>query len=173
LFSRRPIRQLGGATIGITEQTSTSAVMLRLILEQRYQLTPRAYDTGLSTEADAILVIGDDALRRHANERTYPYEIDLAFEWWLWQHLPAVFAVWAVRKDSPPEERQQILRAVQRQLAVNLGRLNELAIGRAVGLNLPAEEIQAYLENFIYRLSEPEEQAIRRFADLAHEHHLL
>ena len=173
LFSRRSVRELGGAVIGVTEQTSTSVVLLRLLLEQRYQLTPKAYVPGAPEEADAILVIGDDALRQRATDRRYPYELDLAFEWWLWQHLPAVFAVWAMRKDAPAADRQQLLRALQRQLAVNLPRLGELAAGRAPSLQLPPEAVQAYLQNFIYRLSEPEEQAIAQFERLAHEHGLL
>jgi chorismate dehydratase len=173
LLSRVPMRQLGGCTIQVTEQSSTSVVLLRLILEQRYELAPRAYESGISEDADAILVIGDEALRRRAGNRQFPYEIDLAFEWWLWQHLPAVFAVWAVRTDAPAADKQQLLRALHRQLAVNVPRAGELAAARAADLGVPAEELTAYLENFIYRLSEPEEQAIRQFATLAHEHHLL
>ena len=172
LLSRKPIRQLDEATIGVTEHTSTSAVLLRLLLEQRYLLRPKIAPRGRIEDPDAVLVIGDEALRMRAENRTYPYEIDLAFEWWLWQHLPAVFAVWSIRKDAAAE-KPQILRLLQRQLAVNLARLGDLATARSESLDVPAADLTTYLENFVYRLSEPEEQAIARFDQLVHDHDLL
>jgi len=194
LFSRKPLRQLeAGSTIAVTDDTSTTVLLLRLILEQRYRLEGIAYrraadlpaapglsavpgtaqaDAAQAGGADAVLLIGDEALRFRAGNRTYPFETDVGFEWWLWQHLPTVFAVWAIRKDCAPSEKQQLSRLVQQQLARNLGRLETIAGERAKALGLPASELQRYLENFIYRLSDPEEQAIARFDQLLHDHHL-
>ena len=174
LFSRKPARQLDGEIIAVTEDTSTTALLLRLILEQQFRIKPKQYARGAATEdAEAVLLIGDEALKFRAVNRRYPYETDLAFEWWLWQHLPFVFAVWAVRKDAPAAEAQRLSRLLQHQLAVNTGRLDELAKERAPSLGLPPEEVQRYLASFIYRLSEPEERAITQFEALVHEHHLL
>ena len=173
LFSKKPIRQLDGAAIAVTEDTSTTALLLRLLLEVRYELKPKAYQGGESQEAEAMLLIGDEALKAHASDRRFPYETDLAFEWWLWQHLPMVFAVWAVRKDCPPSDKQHLSRALQVQLAKNLGRLDAIAKEHAEALQIPAGELQAYLERFVYRLSQPEEQAITQFERLLHAHHLL
>lgn len=174
LFSRIPIRQLEGATIAVTEESSTTAMMLRLILEQRYRLTPPPiYQRGDAAEAEARLVIGDEALRRHYADRRDPYETDVAFEWWLWQHAPAVFAVWVVRKDAPAEEKQRLLRHLQRQLAGNLGRLDALAAERAESLGAPKDELAAYLTRFVYRFGDAEEQAIKLFERLAREHQLI
>jgi len=173
LLSRKPIRQLDDATIAVTEQTSTSVLLLRLILEQRYELKPKAYERGPAGDADAVLLIGDDALRAQADNRTHPFEVDLAFEWWLWQHLPAVFAVWVIRKDASAEQKQQLSRFLQRQLAVNLSRLDAIATDRAASMKLPADRVKAYLQNFIYRLSEPEEQGLAKFSELVDAHHLL
>lgn len=174
LFSRKPSRQLEGATIAVTESTSTSALLLRLILEQHLHVKPKEYRRGVASEdADGVLLIGDEAMQFRATNREFPYETDLAFEWWLWQHLPFVFAVWVVRKDAAASDKQRLSRLLQHQLAVNHGRLGELAIARAASLGLPPEEIQRYLESFIYRLSEPEEQGIAQFERLAHEQHLL
>ena len=173
LFSRKPLRQLeAGVTIAVTDETSTTVMLLRLILEQRYRLEGIIYRRGPADGADAVLLIGDEALKFRAGNRAYPFEIDVGFEWWLWQHLPAVFAVWAIRKDCAPSEKQQLFRLVQQQLARNLGRLDVLAGERAKELGLPASELQRYLEDFIYRLSGPEEQAIATFDQLLHAHHL-
>ena len=174
LFSRKPARQLEGSTIAVTEATSTSALLLRLVLEQHMRVKPKEYRRGVAAEeADGVLLIGDEAMQFRASNRQFPYETDLAFEWWLWQHLPFVFAVWAVRKDLPAADKQHLSRTLQHQLAVNTGRMQELAAARAASLGLPAEEIQRYLESFIYRLSAPEEEGIAKFDQLAHEHHLL
>jgi chorismate dehydratase len=173
LFSRRPVRQLDGATIAVTQETSTTAVLLRLLLEQRYRLRPAEYRRGVDPDADALLLIGDEALReRHANTK-YPYEIDLAFEWWLWQHLPFVFAVWAIRKDAPQAAKRSLERSLSLSLGRNSQQLPALAAERAGALGVPADELAAYLSRFIYRLSADEEQGITKFSELVHEHHLL
>lgn len=173
LFSRKPLRQLDGASIAVTQETSTTALLLRLILEVRYKLAPAAYQSGKSDNADAVLLIGDEALACRASSRSYPFEIDLAFEWWLWQHLPFVFAVWAVRKDCDPHDKQQLTEAVAKTLARNLTRLNRLAQDRAGAIDMTAEDVQRYLGQFVYRFGHEEEQAIQQFERLLHDHRLL
>lgn len=174
LLSRKPIRQLDDAVIAVTEETSTTALLLRLILEVRYEIRPKAYQRGGPNDAEAALLIGDEALKAHyASVRRYPYEVDLAFEWWLWQHLPAVFAVWAVRKDVSAAEKQRLSRQLQMQLAANLGRLEALAAESAPSLGMAPGDVKAYLENFTYRFSAPEEEAIKRFDQFVYDHHLL
>jgi len=173
LFSRKPIRQLDGATIAVTEETSTSAVLLRLILEQRYDLAPASYRRGPDPTADALLLIGDDALRFQQTNTQYPYEIDIAFEWWLWQHAPCVFAVWAIRKDASAEERKHLETALSKSLGLNTRQLDLLAKERSADLGVAPELLQTYLTRFIYRLSQPEEEGITRLRILIDEHHLL
>ena len=173
LFSLKPIRQLDGATIAVTQETSTTACLLRLLLEQRYQIMPSSYQRGQPAEADALLLIGDDALRfGHTNQR-YPFEVDLAFEWWLWQHLPFVFAVWAVRKDASPQEKKQIESSLARALTMNTGQWATIAQEYAPTLGMPAPELDTYLANFVYRLGQFEEEGIKRFEELVREHALL
>ena len=178
LFSRRPIRQLDGAAIAVTEETSTTAVLLRLLLEQRYGLTPASYlrVAGVPTAdagPDALLLIGDAALRFRQTNRAYPFEIDVAFEWWLWQHLPFVFAVWAVRKDAGAEEKRHLELALTKSLGVNGRQLDAIAAERAADLVVPAAELAAYLARFIYRLGPQEEAGLAKFQELVHAHRLL
>jgi chorismate dehydratase len=173
LFSRKPIRQLEGAAIALTEETSTSAILLRLILERRYQLAPASYSRGTDPAADALLLIGDEALRFQATNTRYPFETDLAFEWWLWQHLPCVFAVWAIRKDVPAEDKKELQRGLSGSLGVSQSQHEAIARERAAPLGVPAEELADYLGRFVYRFSSPEEEGIARFKQLVHESHLL
>jgi len=183
LFSRKPLRQLDGATIAVTEETSTTAVLLRLLLEIRYRLRPAAYERipqlaaegrlGPRPEADALLLIGDEALSFRQSNRQYPFEIDLAFEWWLWQHLPFVFAVLAIRKDASPQEKKHIETGLIKALAMNTGQLESIAQEHSVRLGVPAADLASYLLRFIYRLGPLEEEAIARFRALVDEHGLL
>ena len=172
MFSKKPTRQLDGSVIAVTEDTSTSALLLRLILEQRYGIRP-TYRPGTGAQADAVLLIGDEALTFQAQNRSFPYEVDLAHEWWLWQHLPCVFAVWAVRKDCDASEKQSLSRELLRAYGQNSRRLNVLAAERASALGRSAEDLTTYLEHFVYRLSQPEEDGIRAFSKLVHDHGLL
>jgi chorismate dehydratase len=190
LFARKPIRQLEGAVIAITEDTSTSAVLLRLLLEQRYHVIPAGYEPRRhaerrkqlalaakerrqDTEADALLLIGDEALQFQKTNTQYPYEFDLGFEWWLWQHLPCTFAVWAVRKDVPVAEKRQLELSLSGALGRNMGQLEAIAHEHAPALGLSPQEAHSYLSSFVYRLSQPEEEGIARFEQLANAHHLL
>jgi len=173
LFSRRPIRQLDGAVIAVTQETSTSAVLLRLLLERYHHLSPAEYRRGQDASADALLLIGDEALRFQRANTSYPFEVDVAFEWWLWQHVPCVFAVWAVRKDAAAQDKQQIEAGLARSLAMNLGQLGAIAQEHAVAFGVPAQDLERYLANFVYRLGPSEEEGIQRFRALMDESHLL
>lgn len=173
LYSRKPLRQLDGAVIAVSHETSTSAVLLRLLLEVRYDLHPDRYVQSRRDDGDALLLIGDEALRFQRENRQYPFEIDLAFEWWLWQHLPFVFAVWAIRKGLPADDKKRLELALSGALGRNAGQLEAIAAEHAQAFGMAPAELQRYLAGFIYRLSKPEEDGIARFAQLAHEHHLL
>ncbi len=172
LFSRRSLRQLDGALIAVSEETSTTSLLLRLLLEQRDHLQP-TYHVGPHPEADALLLIGDDALRLRQANTQFPFEVDVAFEWWLWQHLPFVFAVWAVRKDAPDALKREVARSLGHAVSINQGRLGELAAAAAERLGPSADIWQGYLESFVYRLGREEESGLARFRELANAHHLL
>ena len=169
----KPIRQLDGAVIGVTEESSTTAILLRLIMEQKLHVAPAKYVRGAPAEAQARLAIGDEALQlAHANT-AWPFESDMAFEWWLWQHQPFVFAVWAVRRDADAATKRELETAVTRSLGQNQKKFGEIAQDTSARLGIPAPKLEAYLKNFVYRLSAPEEEAIKTFRKLANDAHLL
>jgi len=190
LFAMKPIRQLDGAIIAVTEDTSTTVCLLRLLLEQRYHVTPAGYERRLHTEkrqqnstasverrqspeADALLLIGDEALRFKQTNTQYPFEVDLGQEWWLWQHLPFVYAVWAIRKDVGTQEKKQLEASLARALGTNLSGLAAIGQQYSTRLGMSAAEIETYLSSFVYRLGQSEEEGIKQFKALAHDHRLL
>lgn len=165
LFARRPIRQLDGASIALTTESSSSVNLLRLLLAQRYGIAP-TYVQGHDPDADAMLLIGDEALRFRRANTTYPFETDIAFEWWLWQHLPFAFAVWIVRKDAAADVKKALEQGLSRSLGINLKNLQAIAQAQAPKFGVAEADIHTYLANFIYRLSRPEEEGIARFQEL-------
>jgi chorismate dehydratase len=173
LFSRRPIRQLADCRVGVTEETATTGCLLRLILERRYQLSGITYESGTDHEADALLLIGDEALRYRARNTQYPFEIDVAFEWWLWEHRPFVFALWAIRRDASDERKRALTRTLARSLSLSLGEIPAIADEAAGRIGLPAAELRGYLESFVYRLGPDERAGVERFRALVDEHNLL
>jgi chorismate dehydratase len=173
LASKRPIEELDGAVVGVTEETSTSARLLRLILEERYGMRPRSYVRGARTEADAFLVIGNEALsQNHRPTPRFPHRYDLASEWWAWTGLPFVFALWTIRRSLPENVKQRFAELLSRSFEVGMSRVDEIAAEFAGELGR-AEELASYLRNFHYRLGPEEMRGLEEFRRLVQVRDLL
>jgi predicted solute-binding protein len=94
-------------------------------------------------------------------------------EWWLWQHVPFVFAVWVVRQAVEDAVAKRIEAAVARALAVNAADLSGIAQHYAKPYGMSAEKIEYYLQAFIYRLGKEEEMGIQGYEQLLQKHNLL
>ncbi len=111
LFSRMPISKLAGKKIAITEKGATTPALLEVICRYRYGFTPqfvvaKPSFASIPDGCDAILLIGDDALRAKELSSSTRFT-DLAEEWKSWTNLPFVFAVWVARREylaSHPQE---------------------------------------------------------------------
>jgi chorismate dehydratase len=100
LFSRYPIEELSNKRIRMTSQSKTSVTLLRILLENRYGLSPE-YVPGLAAEEsdDACLLIGNLALEENERHR-FAYSYDLGTLWQKWQGLPFVFGAWIISKEA-------------------------------------------------------------------------
>lgn len=102
LFSNHPFVELAApAKIYLTDQSSSSVRLLYLLLGQQFGFERLPYVTDRVEEAQAQLLIGDQALVR-LHQQNDRFVTDLAKEWVQTQGLPFVFARWVVRKDAPP-----------------------------------------------------------------------
>jgi chorismate dehydratase len=110
LVSNRAIEELNGAVIGLSPASGTSSNLIRIILKEFYgfanefRLVANPDDSGVSLAAhDAVLMIGDDALRfdGRANRRVY----DIGKLWTEMTGHPVVFAVIAVNAFSAGEKK--------------------------------------------------------------------
>jgi chorismate dehydratase len=173
LASTRRIEDLDGALVGVTEETSTSARLLRLILEDRYRVKPRGYARGARREADAFLVIGNEALSQNVRPAPgFPHRYDLASEWWSWTGLPFVFALWAIRKSLPESVKQRFEDLLSRSFEAGMAQIDEIARAHAGELGRP-EELASYLRNFHYRLGPEEMGGLEEFRRRVVERNLL
>jgi chorismate dehydratase len=173
LASTRPIEDLDGALVGVTEETSTSVRLLRLILEDRYAVRPRAYLRGARSEADAFLVIGNEALSQNVRPTLgFPHRYDLASEWWAWRGLPFVFALWAIRRSLPENVKQRFSELLSRSFEVGISQVDRIAAEFAGELGR-AEDLASYLRNFHYRLGPEEMRGFEEFRRLLLERDLL
>jgi aminodeoxyfutalosine synthase len=174
LFSKGGWRDLEGRRIGITDDTATSVQLLHVLLAKKYGVHAvlerlhqgvNAYD-GL----DAVLLIGDEALRRNKHGlEGFDLVYDLAREWYEWQKLPFVFAVWARRRSLPSAVKEELGRLLEQSLESVGGDFVPVAGSHGRRIGLTDQETQEYLSGFNYSLGEREREAIAVFRRLVSE----
>ncbi len=143
LFCTRPVEEL--KTIYVDDRSSSSLCLLRILLAQRWNLTPeivrfppgRAFD--LFGGDIGALIIGDEAVNR---QKEFPYSVDLTEEWKILTGLPFVYSLWAFRPDALNLQQCQFLtqffhKSVQARAAI--------AIDSAHQLLVPLEESTEYI----------------------------
>ncbi|HEX9037036.1 MAG TPA: menaquinone biosynthesis protein [Ktedonobacterales bacterium] len=179
LFSwRADWRDLDGGSIALTDHSTTSVELTRLLAERRYRARPRYVTVApdldaMLAEHDAALLIGDIALRegwlrREIAGHGRPYVFDLAAEWQAWTGLPFVFAVWAARGDRVEAIRTaQVTRLLRESTDRGLADLPRLAADASARLGLPEDVCANYLRLLKYRLTEHELAGLRRFLEMA------
>jgi aminodeoxyfutalosine synthase len=171
LFSKEGWAGLEGKYIGISDDTATSVSLLRVLLEKKYSVHGRfrRLHAGVNDLSgfDAVLLIGDEALRRNKTGlHGFELVFDLAAEWYDWQKLPFVFAVWAMKNSLPAGTRQEIKDMLSRSL--ERSEADFLAAGGLHGqrLGLTNHATLEFLEGFNYRLGERERTAMEVFRKL-------
>lgn len=167
LRSTVPIKSLGGAAIGIPAQASTSLRLLQVLLIAKYEVRPRAY-VSPEDPHDALLFIGNEALRQRRGTRGYPYSYDLGAEWHQWTRLPFVFARWLVRKDADP----RAVAVLEDTLYVGLQDWADGIFRSSPArdeLMMHPRDVLAYTQGIRYFVGRPEQRAEERFRALLKE----
>ena len=173
LFSRLPAAALAGSLVSVTPETSTSIRLLRLLLDVRRGLGEVRYVRGLEpAQADGLLMIGDRAMRMR-NQRLdgFTHTLDLGADWLEWTGLSFVYAVWAVRRSLDAGIKRDLTEFLDRSLAAGLANLPEIA-RQQTEPGWSAEETEAYLRRFHYRLGPEDLAGLERFEALIAEHGL-
>ena len=167
LFTKVPAEELGSRKIGITSQTSTSRVLMRLILEQRYGVKSAVYlDQPEQDKVDAYLLIGNNALvHAHHGLKGFRLMYDLGEEWYRWTGLPFVFALWAVRKALPQKNKDYLAGMLGGSIDTFWKHQEEMAQARADELSLSPGSIGDYWHLFIYHQTTAVDKSLELFVN--------
>ncbi len=156
------LADLSGRTVALTTASATSVVLLRIILELFVGLKVNylTYDQRSEdpySRADAVLTIGDLALKRSAAP-AFAHAYDLGELWYRHTGLPFVFALWQVnyRKNLEPD-LARLYDILMESKRYGSSRLEELAEKSSGTFGLAAETLVSYWNNFSYEFG-PEEQ---------------
>jgi len=171
LFSKGSWADLDGKNIGITDDTATSVKLLRVLLKKKYGVEANFNRMHSSVNDynsfDAVLLIGDEALKRNKYGLPgFDLVFDLAKEWYDWQKLPFVFAVWAQKESLPNDRKLELQQTLQKALEKGEGELDSLGILHGNRIGVSPSEVKEYLEGFNYHLGKREKEAISVFRNL-------
>jgi chorismate dehydratase len=169
LFSRVPFERID--RLALDEGSRTSQVLARVWLDAKYGVRPSRIETlpmgvsALESTADAVLVIGDRAMK--VPDSAFDSVVDLAEAWKSLTGLPFVFALWVVRPGLDLGELPEIL---NRCRAEGLAHADELSRIHGPRLGLDFDTTFDYLTRVLsYDLGEAELAGLRRFAGMAAE----
>jgi chorismate dehydratase len=160
-------------TLALDEGSRTSAALARVMLEERFGVSPETRplplgDSIADTDADAILLIGDRAMRP-PRER-FACVWDLGEEWFDWTGLPFVFAMWVTRRGLDLGSIESALSAARDR---GVERIADIAEREAGGLGISTGAAHDYLSrNLHFRLGSAERSGLRLFHTLATRHGL-
>jgi chorismate dehydratase len=162
LFSRVPVEQI--RCLALDEGSRTSVALVQILLNERFGLRPQLQALPLGSApqeslADAVLLIGDRAMRPPAG--SFAAVWDLGEEWNLWSGLPFVFAMWVARAGVDLCGLDEALAECR---DAGLEHLPEIAAKEAAPLGLTERECVAYLrDNLYFRLGPREQQGLALF----------
>lgn len=166
LFSKYEWNELTDKTIGITGETSTSIRLLELLLSSKYGVNAKLerMESREYSDFSAVLLIGDSALKKlKEGVDGFKYCYDLAAEWYDWQKLPFVFAVFAIKKNLSDDTKKLIQNSVETSLVNGLANLETISSQHGNMLGYNPKETKEYLEGFNFYLGERETEAIGVF----------
>lgn len=176
LLSKTPPDELGGRNVALTNTSRTSQVLARVLVQKRWgadatfvEMPP---DVGaMMRDADAALLIGDDALRAFWEKPEGLLAYDLGTEWKQWTGLPMVYAVWAVRRtfaEENPEAVAAVAEALDGSLAYCRAHLDDISEYAARWEHFPASKFRSYFDALKFRFEEPYREGFRRYLTEAH-----
>jgi chorismate dehydratase len=172
--STRPIEELNDTSIAVPTASATSVVLLKILLRLRYNVAARfewfrqeQWGDPFQDGADAVLWIGDVALRRSFTGTRLVY--DLGSEWTRWTALPFAFAIW--QTTLPPErdaELVPLMDSFQRSRAHFRQNAAALAEAHAEEFGVLPQRLARYWKSLCYEFDPAMQEGLLHFYRLAH-----
>ncbi len=161
IFSKVPLQDVH--TMALDKSSSTSSTLTRIIFSEYMHVFPqytqwnKQYDIS-QTNTDAVLLIGDNAMRVMDNGY---FILDLGQAWFEYTGLPFVYAVWVVRRNR---RITGINRLLKDSKDAGIQSIGELAVTESQRLNFTQERCLKYLANSIrYNLGKDEIKGLQTF----------
>lgn len=172
LFSTCPINELNRKTVRLSAQSMTSVNLLKILLQERFNLRPN-YKVGAYEPADeACLIIGDLALEENERKR-FAYSYDLGSLWQDWQGVPFVFGAWIVSKLALKSDLQQTLQLYMQRTTENVQTFSKTLDSsvakwiKRYPVNLPLEVIRNYFSSLDYSFTDERKYSLSLFFEHA------
>jgi chorismate dehydratase len=149
LLSRVPIARI--RKLALDEGSRTSATMVKILLGERYGISPETVPLRMEQEpdladADAVLVIGDRAM--HPPTGLYEEIWDLGEQWCHWTGLPFVFAMWVARQGI--HDLAAIADALETSRDDGVAHLEEIAAREAGPHGLTMLDLHSYFAHNLH-----------------------
>ncbi len=170
LMSRCPVSEI--RTLALDEGSRTSVVLVQILMQSEFgflpELRPLPIDADWqSTQCDAVLVIGDRAMRGAPLEH-FPEQVDMGQWWYRWTELPFVFAMWTARPGLSPERLNQLDRMLAEARNSGVRHAGEIADGHAAQYGLSPDQCLDYFHKYLhFRLGPSQRAGLERFRSLA------
>lgn len=167
LFGRVPWSEV--RRLALDAGSRTSQALAQIWLHARHGIRPEIVEelplgvSALESTADAVLVIGDRAMK--VPHEPFHEVVDLAEAWMGLTGLPFVFALWVSRGGV---DLGDLPLALERSRSEGLAHADELAATHGPRLGLDFATCYDYLTKVLsYDLGEAEVAGLRTFADMA------
>lgn len=154
-------------TLAIDEGSRTSVALSKILFAARFNRIPETVplpidNDFLECQADAVLVIGDRAMKPERYRSYFAYDWDLGEEWFQLTELPFVFAMWVARDPSfATEGWAGILEAARNE---GCGHSEEIIARYASSYRLTESECRDYLTHYLrFQLGTQEKQGLLEF----------
>ncbi len=171
LLSKVPVEGLDGRLVALTNTSRTSQVLTRVLLARHWGVFPEYVemppDIGqMMRDADAALLIGDDALRAYWDPPADLEIYDLGAEWTAWTDLPMVYAVWAVRREfaeKRPDAVSNVAEALNGSLAYCRAHLEDISDYAARWESFPSAQFLSYFDTLQFRFEPRYREGLTRY----------
>ena len=166
LHSKVPIADLDGSPIALPAEATTSRSLLQILLTLKHGIKPGAFvDSQDGPDShEALLLVGNQSLRRRRGVRGYPHKYDLAQEWSEWTGLPFVFSRWMARAGMDRADASILEDAMFVGQEDWLDNLYKMSGPRDDLLMLPKDVLE-HVQSLRFYMGVTEQKAVELFAE--------
>lgn len=170
LVSKVPAERLQGRPVALANTSATSQVLTKIILQEKFGVEPVFFECPpdlpeMFREADAALLIGDDALRACARPGNYRH-YDLGAEWKELTGQAMVYAVWAVRRSYAAKHAARVAKvydAFMGSLAESLAQVDSISREIARWEPFPAAFLRQYFKSLQYSFGPEYQKGLKTY----------